>query len=105
MLKTYILLEVTKAHESCIWILKGRNGVGFGVIGTVAALVREGLISCDAGQPIFEDKYVYTFLDSARTSYVYPSFGAALRGVCLDLRVNHTDGLARLVLGGASYGD
>ena len=104
MLKTHVLIEVTKVQPD-IWILKGRNGVGFGVIGSVAALVREGLISCDAGQPVFTDKYVYTFLDSARTSYVFPSFIAALKECCCDLRVNPSEGLARLVLGGGSVGD
>lgn len=99
MLKTYTLIECSKVQPD-IWILKGRHGVGFGVIGTVAALVRQGLIFCDCGQPVFEDKYVYTFLNSDRTSCVFPSFAVALKECCRDIKVNPREGLARVVLGG-----
>lgn len=96
-MKTHILIEVTKVQPD-IWILKGKNGVGFGVIGSVAALVREGLIEVDARQPIFHDKYVYTFLSSARTSFVYDHYLDALIAVCKDKRVDSSSGLARYIL-------
>lgn len=101
MLKTFTLIECTKVQDG-IWILKGRHGIGFGVIGTVSALVDQGLISCDCCQPVFDDKYVYTFLHSDRTSCVYPSFAVCLKELCRDLRVNPREGLARVVLGGDS---
>lgn len=101
MLKTFTLIECKKVQDG-IWILKGRHGIGFGVIGTVSALVDNGLIECDCGQPVFNDRYVYTFLHSARTSCVYPSFHACLKELCRDLRVNPKEGLARVILGGDS---
>ena len=99
MLITYTLIECKKVQPD-IWILFERNGIGFGVIGTVAALVNQGLISCDRGQPVFDDKYVYSFLTSDRTSTVYPSFHACLKELCRDIRVNSREGLARVMLGG-----
>ena len=99
MLKTYTLIECSKVQPN-IWILKGHRGIGFGFIGTVAALVRQGLISCDCGQPVFEDKYVYTFLHSDRTSCVYPSFVDCLRACSRDPQIDKHAGLALVLLNG-----
>lgn len=98
-MKTYILSECREVYPN-LWVLKDCHGIWFAVIGTVSALVAHWFISRDCGQPVFEDKYVYTFFNSDRSSCVFPSFEVALKEFCRDKRVNSSEGLARFVLGG-----